>query len=41
MAVLPDAIIRWRDVAVAISFYIGRSDPGSAYGATDKLDKKQ
>jgi membrane protein len=49
--VLPDAIIRWRDVAVGaiftailfmlgkfgITFYIGRSNVGSTYGAAGSL----
>ncbi|MBS7563951.1 YihY/virulence factor BrkB family protein [Mucilaginibacter sp. Bleaf8] len=49
--VLPDAIIRWRDVAVGslftavlfmlgrfgIAFYIGNSNPGSAYGTAGSL----
>ena len=49
--VLPDAEIRWRDVAVgalvtallfaigreAIGFYVGTSDPGSAFGAAGAL----
>jgi membrane protein len=49
--VLPDAVIRWRDVAigslftavlfmigrVVITFYIAKSNPASAYGATGSL----
>ncbi len=49
--VLPDAIIRWKDVIVGalvtavlfmiakfgITFYIGNSNPGSAYGAAGSL----
>jgi membrane protein len=49
--VLPDAIIRWRDVAVGaavtatlfmmgrfgIAFYIGNSNPGSAYGTAGSI----
>jgi membrane protein len=49
--VLPDAVIRWREVWIgalatavlfvigkfAIGFYIGQSDPGSAYGAAGSL----
>ena len=49
--VLPDALIRWKDVAagalftallfmigrLGISFYIGKSNPASAYGATGSL----
>lgn len=49
--VLPDAVIRWREVAVGalftsvafvlgkflIGLYLGRSDPGSAFGAAGSL----
>ena len=49
--VLPDVVIRWREVWIgafvtallfvigkfAIGFYIGQSDPGSAYGAAGSL----